>query len=248
MQRHRPRVLVLSLTAAVGLMAFSAVAAEAANLGDGGKAAKFRVEGSSALAVGRTFVGGLEKWTDGLQHALFLVEGRNLTILCGESTIEEGKILTESEALARILFRKCATFNFKLTEKLPCTIKEEEIIIVALLLTKKHENELYLVLEGDPATSDLTVVAIEGEECPLPANNLMAGSLVALIKEGSTEQAEKLITFSEPIQLLFQERSGGLFIKGDRVLYGAGAIEAYLDANYRINLTGTHTNKTWSVI
>ena len=60
------------------------------------------------------------------------------------------------------------------------------------------------------------------------------------------EQSTKLITFSEPIQRLFQERDAGdHFMAGDQLLFGAN--EAFVDGNATLSLGGTHTNIPWSV-
>ena len=52
MHKHGLKTFGVALVAALGLMALFAVGAGAENLKDGGKAGKFRVEGSSALAKG----------------------------------------------------------------------------------------------------------------------------------------------------------------------------------------------------
>ncbi len=256
------RAFGLAIVAALGLMAFTAVAAQAENLGGGGVAGKFRVEGSTALSVSRTFTGAQEG-----SHGLLLVEGRNLTILCSTGKLLEGKVLTESEALVKVLFEGCTTWEFNLSKTIPCVVAEKEeepagsekfvgkemITATALILPKLHEvsagvSELYLLFEGDPATAAFTKFILGGKECPLPKNTEVKGSVVALVTEGSTEQVQKLLTFSDPIQLLFQKRDAGTnkFLEGDRLLYGT--FESFIDGSATAELTGSHVGKLWSVI
>ncbi len=240
---------------ALGLLSLTGTAL-AENLGNGGVAGKFRVEGSFPLAVNRTFTGQLEQLTGkSTVHLVFLIPALSLDLLCTSMDIEEGKILTESEALLKAKLLGCTWVSLlgeKETELKSCAIKGKAITIAVKLLPKLHEDglgnvELYLLFEGDQAGGKVATVEVEGEECALGQAIPISGSAVALVKEGSVEQVTKLYTFSEEIQLLFQERTKeGAFVAGDKLTVANS--EAFLDGNVTLSLTGTHVNKTWSVV
>jgi hypothetical protein len=255
-RRHSIKVLGLALAGALGLMAMVAVIAQAENLGNGGVAGKFRVEGSTALAVNTTFAGQLEALTGKTTvHMVLWVPEQRLVILCVSADTEEGKILGEEEALVKVKFLGCEIKLLVEGKEEPsgCKFKENALTLTTKILPKVHENqkegvaELYLLFEGDPAGAALGEGEYVGEGCGALPEAHITGSAVALIKEGSTEQLTKLFTFSETIQLLFQERNKeNKFVAGDRLLFGG--FDAYLEGNATLSLTGTHINKKWSVI
>jgi hypothetical protein len=253
MNKHGVRTLAISALAALSLLAFAATA-QAANLKDGGVAGKFRVEALTALSIGRTFTGQLEQLTDKTTvHLVFLIPSANLDLLCTSMDIEEGKILSETEALLKAKLLGCAWINLiegKETELTACQIAGKAITIAVKILPRLHDDglgnvELYLLFEGD-STNNIGTIKNEGEECALGPNAQIEGSAVALVKEGSVEQVTKLYSFSEAIQLLFQERVGGAFVAGDQLKVLNS--EAFLDGNVTVSLTGSHVNKKWSVI
>src|SRR4051794_12693306 len=110
--RHRKlsgRVFCLAVSAAFALLAFSATAAQAENLTDGGKTALFQVLKSGSLIVGETFTAELEKLTSTFGesskeigegkvkealHFLILIEKLNLTILCSGFTVSNAKFVS----------------------------------------------------------------------------------------------------------------------------------------------------------
>lgn len=256
MKRNGIKALGFSLVLVLGLMALAAVIAQAENLGNGGIAAKFRVEGSTALAVNTTFAGQLEALTGKTTvHMVLLIPERHLIILCVSADTEEGKILAEDEALLKVKFLGCTIILLaegKEEELAGCKLKENALTLTTKILPKLHEVakgeiELYLLFEGDPAASPLGKGEYEGKECATLPEAVITGSAVALVKEGNMEQLTKLFTFSEEIQLLFQERDKeGKFVAGDRLLFGG--FEAFLEGNATVTLTGSHINKKWSII
>jgi hypothetical protein len=255
MDKHRIRVLGCSILAALGLLALAAMIAQAKNLSDGGVAGKFRVDGSTALAVNATFAGQLEGLTPNEPvHMVLRVPDLFVLILCVSADTEEGKILAEDEALVKVKFLGCTVISLieeEEKELSSCKLKENALVITTKILPKIHENdkseaELYLLFEGDPVNTALGKVEYAGKECAL-SEAILSGSAVALVKEGSTEQLTKLLTFSEDTQLLFQERNKeGKFVAGDRLLFGN--LEAYLSGSATVTLTGSHINKKWSLI
>jgi hypothetical protein len=229
------RAFGLAIVAALGLMAFSAVAAQAENLTDGGKAALFEILKSSALVPGATFTGKLEKWTDGLVHEFILVEKSNLAILCSQIDIEEGKFLSDKEALAKVRLLECRVFNFAGTEEVPgCFITNSKSIVFSyIILPKKHEGESFLLFEPDGAI--FTIIEFEKEKgCPLPIKNEIKGTFGALVKE--KEAVVHLITFSAAIQTLL----------GDKATFGVNPL--VIDSNWLLELTGIHKGCSWGIV
>ena len=96
MIKPRWRSLAVALSAALALLAFLAVSARAENLKDGGKAGKFKIEGSSALVVGATLA-GIQEGT-----SQFLIDGKNAFTECATGTAEDKGI---SESAFEITFR-----------------------------------------------------------------------------------------------------------------------------------------------
>lgn len=228
--------------AALSLMAFAVTSAQAEILTDGGKAGLFRILGSSALVGTESFTGKLEKLNgSGPTHLLILEPGRNLTVLCGEIDVLEGKFLNEKEGLMRVLYLKCVALVFgKESEKIAgCKIVGEDITAQFLILAKKHEGEPYLLFEADPPSSTIGEIVYEGAECPLPSHNTIQGSMVGELKLG--EPATQLLQFSEAISKLFQTSEGG-----DRINYGT--FQLYLDASVLLELSGAHKGCGWGVV
>jgi hypothetical protein len=223
------RAFGLTVMAALGLMAFTAVAAQAENLTDGGKAGLFQILENSALVKGATLTGKSEG------HIRILEPGRNLTILCGKLDFLEGKFLSDQEALVVILYLECVALIFSNeTEKVPgCNLVGGDITTVLRALAKKHEGKSYILLEGDPTTIG-TIEYESGKGCPLPLKNTVLGSVVGEVK---TVEGGQLLQFNEAIQKLFP---------GDKINYGT--FELILDASIVLELTGTHAGCSWAII
>jgi hypothetical protein len=191
------RAFGLALVAALGLMAFMAVAAQAENLA--GTAGLFLVNKEGALAkAGVTFdvkqvgVGALS------------VKGRNLGILCGEALIT-GEFLNDKEALGKAEFKgDCLAFEYAEIEKagvthktpLACIVDEPIIVEKALALPRIHNSEPYVLLEEDGAAFT-TVVLLK---CALPEKNVIKGSLA--VKVDNSDTIEPTVLASEAIQTL----------------------------------------------
>jgi hypothetical protein len=261
MRKHL-RALGASLAAALGLMAFFAVAAEAENLKDGGKAGSFTVLGSGPLAVGAKFTGKLEALTGTeLVHGVLLVPGRSIQILCSTAHVTEGKFISSTEALVVFEYLECLTFNTGGEHIANCKIDDpshagaDDRIILgkAILLPKLHEDsathtqKLFVLFEPD-ASEVFTVILYEkGKGCVLPHENKIGGSFVAEAKE--IEEGKKwLLTSNEATQKLFQVNLGGSppAIHGDRILFGA--FDSYIDANEVVELIGAHVGCKFAIV
>ena len=234
------KALGLALMAALGLMAFMAVAAQAETLPDGGKTGKFLVQGEAALAkTGVTFS------TTQIGTGTLLVPTR-VDILCKKGTVTGEFKTTEPiglEALGSAEFTECTAWQpvalgATHTTSAKCTVKEPIIVEKARALPKLHEGEPYVELEEDGAV--FTTVFLEGPECILTKKNEITGATHALV-EGSGTAEPKLI-LSEEIAKLFQpSTTTGTHLK-------FGGLDAYIDATAQAKLTDAeHLTKTLGV-
>jgi hypothetical protein len=237
------RAFGLAIVAALGLMAFSAVAAQAENLTDGGKAAEYSILGNPALVgKGQPISAALEKAEDGLAHGLLLVEKSNLTILCSGLQLVGGLFESSVEALSEVKFTGCVAFNFAQSEKLTtCGIVskaeggEKEVIVASVkVLPRKHEGESYLLIEPDIGTTLATIFFEKEKGCPLILSNQIKGTLGALVKE--KENTPELLTFNSLIQTLL----------GDKLTFGANP--AIVDGNTVVVLSTEHLGCKFGVI
>jgi len=213
------RAFGLALMAALSLMAFTAVAAQAENLSDGGKAANFLVGKSAALSVGVTFE------ANQVGTGTLLVPGR-VDILCTTGTTT-GKVNSSTDASGTATFTGCTAWQpvtvlgASHVTKVACTVKEP-IVAKGLALPKKHEGNSYVLLEQEEGSAAFTTVFLEGPECPLTKENVVKGSVVGLVDKNDT--AAPVLLFNHEIQKLFQTSA----TLGDHLKFGA--FEAYLDA------------------
>jgi hypothetical protein len=243
------RAFGLALVAALGLMAFMAVAAQAENLEDGGKAGKFLVN-KAAPTVGTTFQ------VSQIGTGTLLVPTR-VDILCTGGTVT-GEFKSSTEALGSAEFTGCTAWSpvstFPHVTKLPCTVstkkegaggKAETVIVEkAIALSKLHNSEPYVLLEEDGAA--FTTIFFEGKECGLPKENIVTGSVVGKVDNNDTVNPTVLL--SKAIQELFQvvtEVEGKKVIKGDQLKFGA--LQAFIDAEGTATGTGANAGKTLGV-
>jgi hypothetical protein len=227
------RAFGLALVAALGLMAFMAVAAQAENLTDGGKPGLFLVNGAAA-AAGVAFEVNQEG-TGALS-----VPGRNLGILCTSGVIK-GEFKSDTEALGNAKFTGCTAWEFADLEKgethknkLACVVHEPIEVTKAKALPKLHKNasgetEKFVLLEED-GEAFTTVVLLS---CALPEKNVIKGSLA--VKVDKSDTVEPLVLALEEFQTLL----------GDKLTFGGFA--AQLKATGHAKLTGADAGKTVGV-
>jgi hypothetical protein len=155
--------------------------------------------------------------------AVLLVPGRNLKLECSSSDVLAGtEVLNATEALAKVKFLGCETFNHKTGAKLSCTVDVPEV--TASLSPAAHAGGEYAL--AVPDGSLFTTVILLGASCPLPEENPVKGSIVALI-DGNGE-VKPLLLFSEAIQLLV----------GDKLEFGG--FTSYVSGSTVVELTGGH--------
>ncbi len=235
MHQRIARTLFLSVAAALSLMAFTAVAAQAENLSDGGKSALFLVENNMALSVGKTFS------ATQVGTGTLLVPGR-VDILCQKGTTT-GTFNSETDASVTSTFTECTTWQpvtvlgASHVTKVNCIV-DEPVVATALALPKLHNGGSYLLLE--PQREFLTLILLLGVECPLTKDNKVTGSIVAQVDNNNT--VEPLLLFSHEIQKLFQTSA----TVGDHLKYGA--FEAYIDTDAKAKITSaSHVGRTLGI-
>jgi hypothetical protein len=244
MHKHMLRALGLSLIAALGLMAFSAANALAAG--------EILVEGSAALATGRTATGKQEG------EGTLKVPALNIEIVCKKLTAGAGtKIISGplGTLLAEVLYEECVVWSIKkesleLIEVLTtcqilasgATKTKGDITAVGTGSVVLHNiNEVYLLAEGETVGGVkqpfATVEFTKGIGCPLATPVKIIGSAVFKHITGNLNTGaavvEPLIESSEAIQKLL----------GDKLLYGVN--EAFIKGSALLALTGTHAGLKW---
>jgi hypothetical protein len=231
------RAFGLALMAALGLMAFTAVAAQAEE--PVGTPGSFLVKGEKTLAkLGVTFS------ATQLGTGTLLVPGR-VDILCTSGTAT-GEFHNESDVLVEATFSGCTPWQpvtvlgASHVTKVACTVAQP-IVAKALGKPRLHNGGKYVLLEGTAGANQLFAsVLLEGPECPLTKHNEVKGSVVAQIDNSDT--TEPTLLFSHTIQKLFQIGT----TEGDRLKFGT--LEAYVDGEAKGKLTdAAHVGLTFGV-
>jgi hypothetical protein len=216
------RTVGLSLIGALSLLSFSAVSAQAG---------QFKVNGLTnllALLTGQQ-----------LGESLLLIPGRNLTLKCKVGTFETGsEIINGSEALAKIDFSQCLAFQHKSPfNQIECTI-DNPLVIAKILPALHPANHPLVLIEPDAPATLFTILLLLGEKCPLPEENPVKGTLVALVDKNDTSEPQLL--FTHALQALAETALG------DKVLFGG--FPASLQATVDILAIGTHKDFLLAVL
>jgi hypothetical protein len=179
-QRNLWRALSLSLVGALSLLAFSAVSAQAG---------KFKL---TDPATGQTAELLALITGEQIGEGLLLVPGRNLTIKCTGGNLEPGaEIINGNEGLAKIEFTGCTTHEHKSPfGAIACKVDNPLATVKALPIL--HGGERYVLFEPDaPATLFTTVILLDAS-CPLPEENPVHGTVLALLDNNDTAKPELL--------------------------------------------------------
>ncbi|HXS33589.1 MAG TPA: hypothetical protein VN758_07455 [Solirubrobacterales bacterium] len=238
------KALGLSLMAALGLFAFTATGASAANLTPATHVhGKILVLGSEHL---------LANFTGHAALGQLLVPTLGVEIHCKLASIE-GVLLSglKGEALATVLFEDCKVYEWNGTTlggQLPCNISNgganHHITAKAILLVVTHEGKLYIVAEPDvaePLKAGEPFVEIKyesGKGCPIPLSQKVTGSY-----------AFEITGLLHPITTLNITPGNAALqtLLGTGLFYGVSA--ATLDPGAAtIALSGIHLGCTWGII
>ncbi len=257
-RKHGAKLLGLLAVAALGAMALAA-SAQAVPLEKA-----FFVNGAAVGALVAT-VGAEQEGTGSL-----LVSGLNFKLTCGEFSVDEGVINSNSDAKAVLLYKKCTTLEFNSPfNEIPChvaePIKAEALILPTEMLKEAGGGEPlpYAILAEKikalirlwetNAAKPLT------NECTLPNDNVVTGELCLKIDPTTNHQPVVRVTTDVDIQKLCKpkkELNGGSDTEGsveepafpilDKLVYGGQ--EVFVDGAAKLKLTGAHEGKTLGVL
>jgi limonene-1,2-epoxide hydrolase len=231
------RAIALSFSAAaLGLTAFTAVAAQAEALSDGGKAGLFLVGKTGGQATLGAKFEAVQQGT-----ATLLAPGR-VDILCTKGTAK-GEFENDTKAFVSAEFSGCTAWQpvalgATHTTAVKCTVKEPIKVAKSQALPKEHEAAPYVLIEEEGEF--FTTIFLEGPECPVTKENKVTGAVHAVID--SNDSAEPTLLLSEETAKLFQPTA----TTGTHLKFGL--FESYIDANLKVKLTdAAHTGKTLGV-
>ncbi|HWN10399.1 MAG TPA: hypothetical protein VNO50_14230 [Pyrinomonadaceae bacterium] len=230
--KHGLKALVLAIMAALGMMAFGAISASAEEpkLHEH----KLVLEAGTPLPLASaagTFLYNLadpavlvgeEKSTaitgKQLVAGYLLVAARDLKIECTELDVNEGVLNSTTDGKAKVLFLGCVANNHKGEPLANCEFKElKSVSASALVLPILHNGARYLLFEPLEGTQFANVSF--KQNCILPLNNPVTGSVVAQVEGANLDATVQTIAFSEAIQLL----------SGDVLKYGALSNTSYVN-------------------
>ncbi len=233
--KHIFRTLTLSLMAALGVMAFTAAGASAADLTTPihGKLLVLGFEDLKATLTG----------TIGLSR--LLVSALSIEIHCFKGTVVSASITEPllGEALGTFLFEECqvfpinpATGELTAPEALLCLIINgginRHITAIAKIRVVKHEDIKYLLAELE---KEIEIEFKSGEGCPIPLKQKIKGTYAFEVTQ--FHQEILVITAGlEPLQKLL----------GDKLLYGTNV--GIIHGTGTAQLTGVHEKCTWGVV
>ncbi len=222
----------VALVAACSLMAMFAVAAQAENLTDGGKAGYFTVLSLKSLVAGAEVTG------EQIGAGKLLIPSKNAYVECKKGKVINAKGLNENEVLGTVRFEECAAFNLKTGAALTaCPVLGEPsaktIDGEGIILSRLHGEELFVLIHPDGEKPLATIVF--GPECGIGVKVKVSGLLAGLVHEGSAEVPTHLVLFSQAIQELL----------GAKLLYGAA--ESFIDGEAKVLLAGAHAGCTWAL-
>ncbi len=227
------RVLGVSLMAALGLMALTAV---------GAQAAEFKILGTG-VATEETVNGKAEG------VGLLKVPALSIEIVCQKFSIPNTpitRILSSGVVHVTVLFEECVVWSIKpgtleLIEILPCLVLPSHHITATALgqvVLHNAETETYIKFTGEPFAN---VEFEAGKGCPIPLKPVIKGSaafkvVTGNLAKGGAEVKEPLLQSSEAIQALL----------GAKLLYGTN--EAFVSGSGTAALSGAKIGCTWGAL
>jgi len=235
-KRHGIKILGLAVLAALGLMAFSAAAAQGS----------FLILGITLEQLGleeETFEGEVDT------PFSFLVESKNYEVNCPEVDVTGTLLLTDADA--KFTFRKCAVFSIEPLEEIKgCHVSLpaggqlifflNTLILTVLHKTKEENGQeqllTFLLAEQLPGSGTLGIVHLKTEAgCPLPESLNIKGTIAMTINQGDAI-IDLIRAGGETLQLLL----------GDALRINEK--EAFLDGSFIAELTGLFKGCKWGAI
>lgn len=224
LRKRRPKILGLSLIAAIALLAISAVAAQAEGEWKiGGKTfSELKIEEESLNAS-----------LDGI--FTYTVPSLSLEIKCLKMDSLKGRVLLKGAGELSVLFLECTFFAGKSHEELKaCAVKDVSVNLSSSIVLHAGKNYLLFRPLGEK-TAFLTYTFEGNEECPIAGTGHAVGGSFAVDLE-----AEKVT------QTLKLGNSTADALLGDEAnLVGA---KVALAGTLLLSLSGARAGKTWGGI
>ena len=220
------KALGLSLMAAMGLMAFTAVSAQAFNWDINGAEIKTLETATGKLKSGQT--------------ALLLVPAQSLVIHCTGFTVNEGALELDNTAHVKLTYTGCTT-KVKGSENVGC--KPEILPVSAKILPFLHSSKVYLLVEPLTAGQPFTTIHYNEDTCALPPLVSVSGSVVFECENAANGGQKDCKEAASP--QLVRPAPPALF-EIDKLQYGLNPAEIHGRAE--IALTGVNANKPFNAL
>jgi hypothetical protein len=221
------RALCLSILGVLSMMALFAVSAQA-NL--------FLLE-KKAAAAGDTF-GGIQ-----LGVGKLLILNLGIEINCAKGEVEEGKLLSDTIALAKLLYKECTVLNDPAGTESVCKANskgaaEKEILAITKALPKVAGGEQWVLFESDEK-EDFVTIELKGEACAAKGTYPVTGTTVALVDNNETKEPELLL--SPTITAAYKTASG----ETDELKFGIRI--AHITGTFKVFWTGKDEGKLFGI-
>lgn len=210
------RALGLSILAALGLMAFTATAAQASGT--------FLVAGLSGSWTAEATGKG-----ENILESYLQVLKLNLKLACHQISVTNAKISNAGHGTGTISFSSCLVTD-NAGNEVDCTL-HEPINANVLALVVLHNSKPYILFS--PTGANFAVVKSLGEFCTLPKEAAVTGSVVVSISNPDGDDVTKLISTKNMLSLF----------TADKLFYGAH--EGHLVADAEVALSGIHEGLKW---
>lgn len=227
---------------ALGLMAFTAVAAQAAVQKDGdwliGATGK-----TKAIAATQTLTGSIDVL------GKLLVAKKDLSLDCPKVKVKSGSISplsgTESKGAGELLFEECTALSIETGAELPCHVLlpggagEGKLHVTAnasFVVVLDHAVtpvEAYVLASGAPFATVL-FTDIAPKFCPLPEEVVIKGSVLL-----------ELLAGTNAVQLIKEAPAAQQTKYGDALLFGANP--ATIDGSAFAEITAPVAKEPWGI-
>jgi len=221
------KALMLSILAALGLMAFTAVGAQAQS---------FLVQDLTAPWSDVPISGTADDPLTNKNRLWIL--GLNIEIYCHGGSAS-GKINSNGHGHGHLLFTSCFAHGVNSSGELvgePCKLDHHVLAEVLVLVILHSNGKPYILFEplmvpGENPLNE-TFATLNTEPCPIPSAPVK-GSVVASISNPDADSVTKLLSTKGNLTLF----------SFDKLFYGKN--EAHLDADANVALAGTHVGDTF---
>ena len=217
------KALGLSLMAAMGPMAFTAVSAQAVT---------WDINGSE-IKANETITGKLKAG----QTALILIPAQNLVVHCTGFNVNEGTLRTDNTGHAKIAYTGCTT-KIKGVESPGCA---PEILPAAAKISPiLHSGKVYFLVEPLTAGQPYAVLHYDEETCPLALASVVGTVVFECENAGSGAQKDCKEAASPQ---LIRPAPPALFLS-DTLKYGLNAAEIH--GKVELSLNGPNIGKPFN--